>query len=115
MAGCLGSRYWNYIKEVVIVSVFEETGKAVKASSHITAADAGAVAALLHVAAQIDSQINGLTPDGRLDNVSVPTYLKFCDALGLTPVSRLRFEAERKDDSGGKLGQLRSIAGGQSA
>lgn len=101
------------------MSVVDATNAAVKASTVLTDADAGAVAALLHVAAQIDAQVDGLTPDGKLDNVSVPTYLKFCDALGLTPVSRLRFakpaQAEEVEPNGGKLGQLRSIAGGKSA
>ncbi|NWN89196.1 MAG: hypothetical protein HLX51_11765 [Micrococcaceae bacterium] len=98
------------------MSVYEATEKAVKAADHITDEDAGAVATLLHVAQQIDAQTNGLTPDGKLDNVSVPTYLKYCDALGLTPVSRVRwFEGAKKEGSGGKLGQLRGIAGGKTA
>lgn len=98
-------------KAVVSVSVVEETQAAVDASPHITGADAGAVATLLHIAGQIDAQTNGLTPDGKLDNVSVPTYLKYCDALGLTPVARLRFKDEVKEGSSGKLAHLRDVTG----
>lgn len=92
------------------MSVREETEGAVAAAEHLTAADQGAVAVLLHLATQIDNQTDGgLTPDGKLDNVSVPTFLKYCDALGLTPVARLRFEPSKKEPAGGKLAQLQSI------
>lgn len=103
------------------MSVVDETEAAVaaaKKSGMLGASDAGAVAVLLHMATQIDAQVDGLTPDGKLDNVSVPTYLKFCDALGLTPTSRKRLTADapvERASSGGKLSQLKSIAGGKSA
>lgn len=103
------------------MSVVDETQTAVEAAYRaklLGPSDAGAVAVLVHMAEQIDAQVNGLTPDGKLDNVSVPTYLKFCDALGLTPTSRKRLTADapaEKGASGGKLGQLKSIAGGKSA
>ena len=71
---------------------------------------AGPIAAVLKVAEAIDD------PDfpyagGRLDNVSLPTYLKYCDALGLTPAARKGQSAS--DAKGGKLAQLRSIEGGR--
>lgn len=47
------------------------------------------------------------------DNVSIPTYLKFCESLGLTPAGRARAAIEGvKGGRGGKLAQLRSVAGG---
>jgi len=42
-----------------------------------------------------------------LDNVTIPTYLKACDALGLTPAGRVRLD-EKKESAGGKLALLRS-------
>lgn len=105
------------------MSVYDETVAAVdsaRASGLLEASDDGAVAALLHIAEQIDSQIDGLTPSGKLDNVSIPTFLKYCEALGLTPLSRQKIRAamlendkEGKSNSGGKLGKLRAINGGQ--
>lgn len=51
--------------------------------------DAGTVAVLLKLAAAVDAiDAQGLNPAGKLDNVSVPTYLKYADALGLTPAAR---------------------------
>lgn len=87
----------------------EATESALTAATHLTDMDAGAVEVLRHVARQIDLQSEGgLTPDGKLDNVSVPTYLKYCEALGLTPAGRLRLGAKKEAPSG-KLGNLRSV------
>lgn len=74
-------------------SVLEATDAALSeayACGQLTSFDAGAVATLRHIARQIDAQVGGLTPDGKLDNVSVPTYLKYLGELGLTPGSRAR-------------------------
>lgn len=50
------------------------------------------------------------------DNVSLPTYLRYCDALGLTPVARLKLKEKPKEGgAGGKLGQLRGVASGKAA
>ena len=45
------------------------------------------------------------------DNVSIPTYLKFCESLGLTPAGRARL-ADQKPEAGGgnKLGNLQAQA-----
>lgn len=93
------------------MSIVDETKRAIDASAHITDADAGAVATLLHMAELIDAQVDGMSPDGKLDNVSVPTYLKYCHALGLTPVSRLQFPEQKKEDSRGKIAHLRDVTG----
>jgi len=54
-------------------------------------------------------------PEGSpLDNVTVPTYLKAADMLGLTPAGRLKL-GKPKDDKGGKLAQLRAIQGGRAS
>ena len=86
--------------------------------------DKGAIAAFLALAKKIDTdarlrekalkfaQESGERPPV-VDNVSIPTYLKFCESLGLTPAGRLRM-TEKKGGKGGKLAQLRAVtpAGG---
>lgn len=84
------------------MSVFEACEKALESAKHVDAggADAGAVAALLALARKIDAwdEIVELAIDqaseGRKpnvpihDNTSLPTFLRYCEALGLTPGSR---------------------------
>jgi hypothetical protein len=43
-----------------------------------------------------------------MDNVSIPTYLKFCESLGLTPAGRGRIPGgtPKEAGGGGKLGNL---------
>lgn len=89
--------------------VLEATDKAIAAAAHLTDADQGAVEALRRVAGLIDAQSEtGLTPDGKLDNVNLPTYLRYCEALGLTPAGRAKLEI-KKGREVGKLAQLRSV------
>lgn len=94
--------------------VVAETARSVKAATHLTDMDAGAVAVLLQMAKSVDYLLehDGLTPDGKLDNVSIPTYLRYCESLGLTPAGRVKL-SEKKEAAGGKLAQLRSIQGGK--
>lgn len=93
-------------------SVVDATEVAIKAAEHLTEMDAGAVAALRRLARLIDQPV---VPN---DNVSVPTYLKYCESLGLTPAGRLKLAAVEKkpEASGGStLAKLRSVAGGKSS
>lgn len=80
-------------------NVYDATLKALKAATHLTDTDRGAVAALKFLARKIDIEdtLRDLVLDRAgednvkpppLDNVSIPTYLKYCEALGLTPASR---------------------------
>ena len=76
------------------MSVEDETRRAVEAAmvdGTLTEKDAGVVETLMHIAREIDSLVDGINGAGKLDNVSVPTYLKFSEALGLTPSSRVKF------------------------
>ncbi len=104
-------------------SVAEATERALKAASHLTATDAGAVAALRALARKIDAWDvivewaidDTRSPDDRPkvpqnDNVTLPTYLKFCDALGLTPAGRTKL-GEKKEPAVGTLGAVRQSAG----
>ena len=100
-------------------SVVDATEAAIEAATHLTVMDSGAVATLRVLAQKIDAlatdEVQSLDDlKAKFDNVSVPTYLKFCDSLGLTPAGRMRL-AEKKEPAGGKLAQLRQISGGRSA
>jgi len=95
-------------------SVLDATEASIKAATHLTLLDAGAVEVLRHLARTIDgigADDEDLDDDPRkpksLDNVTIPTYLKACDALGLTPAGRVRLD-EKKEATGGKLALLRS-------
>lgn len=84
------------------MSIFEACESALKAAAHVerNGADAGTVAALLALARKIDAWDEIVdwamseTPEGRRppvpqhDNTSLPTFLRYCEALGLTPGSR---------------------------
>ncbi len=96
------------------------TEEALAAASHLTGMDSGAVKALRTLARKIDQDeerwalalahaAGSKTKPPSPDNVSLPTYLKYCESLGLTPAGRLRFTPS-KGAEGGKLGQLRSVA-----
>ena len=97
------------------MSVVSETERAVAAAladGTLNEKDAGVVEALLHVAREIDSLEAGVNAAGKLDNVSVPTYLKFSEALGLTPSARVKFagalaraSAQSKESGGGQGGE----------
>ena len=79
-------------------SVSEALEQAIVASSHLTLRDAAGVAAARALAAKIDAwdvivqwaredaAENGFRPAVPLhDNTSLPTFLKYLDALGLVP------------------------------
>lgn len=90
------------------------TAHAVKAATHLTAMDSGAVFALMELAGAIDAinagaEFNDEDEKPRsFDNVTIPTYLKYCESLGLTPAGRLKLGTS-KGATGGKLGDLRSV------
>lgn len=103
--------------------VEDATEATLKAASHLTDLDLGAVEALRVLARKIDTddalrQAYLDDSDARqldrrplqLDNVSIPTYLKFCESLGLTPSGRSKqpVAPAASGGSGGKLAHLRS-------
>lgn len=94
-------------------TVFGATVAAVEAAKHLTDADQGAVAVLLDLARTIDGMPER-DAEAPLDNVTIPTYLKFSDALGLTPLSRQKLD-HKEGRGGSRLAELRAIAGGKSA
>ena len=97
------------------MSVEDETRRAVdaaRAEGTLTDLDSGVVETLMHIAREIDSLQAGVNAAGKLDNVSIPTYLKFADALGMTPASRVKFagavaraSAQSKESGGDQGGE----------
>lgn len=104
-------------------SIAEATERAIAAARHLTDLDAGAVAALRALANKIDhwddvvDAASDQREDGQKltipvhDNVSIPAYLKYCEALRLTPASRGVVVGE--NEAKGKLANLRSLRGGK--
>lgn len=102
--------------------VVDATEVAIAAAKHLTDADRGAVEALRVLAGKIDTddelrtiwldyqanrEVENMRPL-QLDNVSIPTYLKYCESLGLTPAGRSKL-GEKKEPQRGKLGNLSSV------
>ena len=100
------------------MTVVEATELSLQAAPHLTDTDAGAVAVLRELAREIDvrdelreraleaAREEHTRPPG-IDNVTVPTYLKFCDALGLTPAGRK--DLALKEEARGKLAAVRDL------
>lgn len=100
--------------------VLDALNAAVERAEHLGPLDAPVVEAARALALKIDmadKYFEALADDAAdkklrppsQDNVSIPTFLKYCDSLGLTPIGRTRAEIEsRADNSGSKLGKLRA-------
>lgn len=59
------------------------------AAANLGEIDEGASRALLALAAEVDSIVKtGFNRAGKFDNTVIPTYLRYCEALGLTPSGR---------------------------
>lgn len=103
--------------------IVDATEKAIKAASHLTDADAGALETLRALALAIDEREKrweALVDDAAehqlrpppQDNVSIPTYLKFCESLGLTPAGRAKLGEKKPEAPRGKLALLQDGAAG---
>jgi hypothetical protein len=112
------------------ISCVDATERALAAATHLTPMDDGAVEATRKLARKIDAWdvivqwalddvagkrgMEGRPVVPEHDNVTIPTYLKYCDALGLTPAGRDKLkDLGGKGKPGGKLASLRSIEGGR--
>jgi hypothetical protein len=105
--------------------VVDATEKAIAAArATLTDADAGAVEVLRALARKIDTEdearelaLEAAADKGAkpppIDNVSIPTYLKFCESLGLTPAGRGRLPDKKGGGAGGRLSVLRDGAPGR--
>lgn len=105
--------------------VREALDEAVAAAKHLGPLDAGAIAAARALADKIDAwdvivewalddanqEGDGARPKVPAnDNTSLPTFLRYCDSLGLTPAGRTKLEPAKEDGAGGKLTLLRNGA-----
>lgn len=83
------------------MTILEAVDKALESATHLSDEDAGTVEALRALARKIDAWdtivewalddavVDGVRPKVPAnDNTSLPTFLKYCEALGLTPGSR---------------------------
>jgi hypothetical protein len=95
-------------------AVLEATEASLEAATHLTEMDAGAVQALRSLAKILDAMLGdddgGGEREVKFDNVTIPTYLKYCESLGLTPAGREKLAL--KKDEGAKRGKLVSLQGG---
>lgn len=89
---------------------------AVDQAQHLTEMDYAMVAVLFRLADQIEYLLdnNGLNAEGKFDNVSIPVFLKYCDALGLTVASRAAVAKNQGQPVVGKgtPGKLTGLKGG---
>lgn len=72
--------------------VYRATRAAIESAAHLTEMDLAAVEVLLDLARTIDGFAE--RPAGGVDNWTVPTFLKYSDSLGLTPIGRKRLEVK---------------------
>ena len=98
-------------------AVLEATEQSLEAATHLTEMDAGAVQALRVLAQKIDglNERGDGEDEGKpvFDNVTIPTYLKYCESLGLTPAGWDGLALKKKDDEGARRGgQLVALQGG---
>jgi hypothetical protein len=92
------------------MTVADATETAIEAADHLTDMDLGAVEMLRTLAAAADAiDENGLNPAGKLDNVTIPTYLRYCESLGMTPAGRAKLVEKKPEAKGGKLRGLSSV------
>lgn len=105
--------------DVEVGAVLAATETAIAAAEkekRLTAFDAGALATIRVLARKIDEEQdrwdyclswNDEQPEGSrpkppaMDNVSIPTYLRYCESLGLTPAGRGRIPGASKGGTGG--------------
>ena len=113
------------------MSLEAATREAAAAATHLTAADKSALEALVLLARKIDawevivawaledaaeSESRPAVPAH--DNVSISTYLKGCDQLGLTPAGRAALTkgaAAAAPKASSKMATLTALQGGKSA
>ena len=67
-------------------TVSEALERSIRNAKHLRSVHSASVAAARMAARRLDElDANGWEIDGKLDNVTLPTFLKYMDTLGLTP------------------------------
>lgn len=111
-----------------LVEATEESITEARSKGQLGLLDAGAVAALRVLADKIDTEAKRweyafewaqLNPGAKggpkppvNDNVSIPTYLRFLESLGLTPAGRGRLASGDPDEGGGGGDDIDDLAEG---
>lgn len=109
--------------------VLDALNESVAKATHLNATvDAAAIEAARALARKIDladeyferlaayHAENDLRPPSA-DNVSIPTFLKYCESLGLTPAGRTKLTEGKKPEGkpGGKLASVSNVPRPQTA
>ena len=105
-----------------LVAATEQAVAQAREDKRLTEADAGAIEAMFALARKIDAWDvivefaldDAADRDSRPavpanDNVSLPTYLRYAESLGLTPAGRAKLVEKKPEAKGGKLGRLASV------
>jgi hypothetical protein len=104
--------------------VLDATNESIEAATHLDAkVDAGAIETLRALALKVDmmdaylEELAVYATEHRLrppsqDNVSIPTYLKFAESMGLTPAGRAKLTDGKaaKPPTGAKKTPLASVS-----
>lgn len=94
-------------------AVYTATKASVDQADHLTPLDDPVVAVLLDLARAIDGF--ELRPaNAPMDNVTVPTFLRYAESLGLSPMARAKLDIKPQEGPS-KLAHLRAIRGGRAA
>lgn len=104
-------------------NIIDATEQAIEAATHLTKKDAGAVEAMRLLARKIaawDQIVEWAIEDAARnesrpvvpanDNVSIPTYLKYAEALGLTPAGRIKLVTDQKPATPTPTSKLASVS-----
>lgn len=91
-------------------SMVDALERSLRNAKSLRAENAAVVAAARILAARIDSicETGFIDENGKLDNVSVPTFLKYCQSLGLTLVEPAKVGRPAKAKPGPKAAESKS-------
>lgn len=119
VAGRLAEAVCGRLAALDLVAATQRSVARAREDRQLTERDEAAVAALLQLARRIDladryfedlAELHAernLRPPSQ-DNVSLPTFLKYCEALGLTPSGRKQESKPKGAPGGGGLAARRS-------
>lgn len=93
--------------------VYNATWEAVEGADHLSDLDRPAVAVLLDLAKTIDG-MDQRPSTAPLDNVTIPTFHRYAESLGLTPMARLKLNV-KKPKGKSPLDKAREAWGGRAA
>ncbi len=91
------------------MSALQALEASLAAATHLTARHTAAVAAARHLAERVDELwVAGWVLDGKLDNVTLPTYLKYLEKLGLVAEGMAASPSESQSSARQALDAMRN-------